>query len=80
MDTNEILRQVTKIFQDVLDDDEIIIKEEFTANDIEDWDSLTHILLVVAIEKHFTLRFTSSEIGNWANIGEMCIAIKNKLK
>lgn len=79
MNKEDILNKVTIIFKDVLDDEDLILKTEYTANDVEDWDSLTHIMLVVAIEKHFSLNFTSSEIRNWENVGEMCLAIEGKL-
>lgn len=79
MENSEILKQVNEIFIDVLDNKDIVLVRETTANDVEDWDSLTHVQLVVAIEKHFNLRFTSAQIRNWNNVGEMCDAIKNKL-
>ena len=78
MEKQEILSQVEEIFRDVLDNEEIVLTDMTTANDVEDWDSLTHIQLIVAIEKHFGIKFTSKEILSWANVGEMvdCIASK----
>jgi acyl carrier protein len=78
MEINEILEQVNAIFIDVLDNEDIIINSETTASDVEDWDSLTHIQLVVGIEKHFKIRFTSKEIQSWKNVGEMLECIKEK--
>jgi acyl carrier protein len=78
MDRKQILEKVNEIFIDTLDDDEIVIKEESSADDIEDWDSLTHIQLVVATEKAFSIRFTSKEIQSWQNVGEMIDCIISK--
>jgi acyl carrier protein len=80
MEMNEILQQVNSIFCDVLDNSELKIDENTTANDVEDWDSLTHIQLVVAIEKHFKMKFTAAEIRQWKNVGEMCTNIKSRIK
>jgi acyl carrier protein len=79
MESSEILKKVNEIFIDVLDNKDIVLVRETTANGVEDWDSLTHIQLVVAIEKHFKLHFTSAEIRNWKNVGEMCDVIKKRL-
>ena len=78
MDKNQILEEVQEIFREVLDNEEIELASETTADDIEEWDSLTHIQLIVAIEKHFKIKFTSKEILSWQNVGEMidCIAAK----
>lgn len=74
----QILDEVQAIFREVLDNEEIVLANETTADDIEEWDSLTHIQLIVAIEKHFKIKFTSKEILSWQNVGEMidCIATK----
>ena len=71
----EILKQVKDIFIDTLDNEEVVIAETTTANAVEGWDSLTHIQLVVAVEKHFNIRFTSKEIQSWNNVGEMIDSI-----
>ena len=76
---SEILGQVNTIFRDVLENDKLEIKENTTGDDIEEWDSLTHMQLVMTIEKHFKIRFTSSEIINFKNVGEMCEGILTKL-
>ena len=78
MQLQEVISQVNDIFKRELDNDDIEVKYETTANDIEEWDSLTHIQLVVAIEKHFKIRFTSSEIQGFKNVGEMSEAIVKK--
>jgi acyl carrier protein len=74
----EALTQIIEVFKDVLDDENITLSESTTASDVEDWDSLNHIQLVVAVEKKFKVRFTSKEIQSWANVGEMITCILSK--
>lgn len=78
MDKNELLVKVQEIFQDVLDNEDIEISFDTTADDVEEWDSLSHIQLIVAIEKEFKVRFTSKEIMSWSNVGEMLDCILSK--
>lgn len=79
MDKQNIINEVTAIFRDTLDNESIELSETTTAADIEEWDSLSHIQLVVAIEKHFRIRFGSREIQTWNNVGEMIESISAKL-
>lgn len=79
MNREEIFEKVSIIFQEVLEDDTLVISEDQNAEDIDEWDSLTHIMLVVETEKIFKLKFLSSEITKWKNIGEMITAIQSKI-
>ena len=79
MELPNILEDLNKIAREVLGNDSIILNMETTAGDIEDWDSLNHVTLIVSIEKHFKIRFTSSEIQLFKNVSEMCECIKAKL-
>mgnify|MGYP001338859523 CR=1 FL=1 len=79
MKKEEIFKKVSIVFQEVLEDDNLVISEDQGAEDIDEWDSLTHIMLIVETEKAFQLKFLSSEISNWKNIGEMIDAIEEKL-
>jgi acyl carrier protein len=76
---DDILFQINEIFKDVLDDPQIVLTFQTTAKDVKNWDSLTHIQLVVAIEKHFKIRFTSQEIFHWKDVGAMIESIGNRL-
>ncbi|WP_294223192.1 MULTISPECIES: acyl carrier protein [Chryseobacterium] len=78
MDRNEVLEKLTPIFREQLDNEDIVLNAETTAEDIEEWDSLSHIQLIVAIEKAFGIRFTSAEIQSWNNVGEMIDSIISK--
>lgn len=79
MERKELLIKINEIFVDVLDDDQLQIAESTSAEDVDEWDSLNHIHLVVAIEKALKLRFAASEIQSWANVGEMMDNILKKV-
>jgi acyl carrier protein len=79
MEISEIINDLNTIFRDELDNKNIVLNLETTANDIEEWDSLTHIQLVFAIEKRYKIRFNSMEIRNWKTVGELCAAIKTRV-
>jgi acyl carrier protein len=76
----DILAAVNAVFRDVLDNGQIVLTERTTAAEIAEWDSLTHIQLVVTVEKRFRIRFTSREIQGWGNVGEMLDSIVAKLQ
>lgn len=78
MTTEEILGRMTDVFRDVLDNDAIELSRETTANDIEEWDSLAHINIIVAIEQEFSLRFDLIDIKPLRNIGEFVDLIERK--
>ena len=76
---NEVLTQVNDIFRDVLDNEDIQLTPSSTADDVEEWDSLSHIQLIVAIEKHFKIRFSTTELTSYKNVGEMVEGIQKKM-
>jgi acyl carrier protein len=79
MNEDEIWQRLTAVVRDVFDDDSIVIGPETTAKDIEGWDSLANIELLVAIEKAFNrVKFNTGEVANLRNVGELVAAIKRK--
>lgn len=75
----EIKGRLEEIFRDIFDDEELEIREDMSAKDIEDWDSLAQINLIIAIEKEFGIKFNLEEVSKLKNIGEMLEQIKIKL-
>jgi acyl carrier protein len=80
MNFDQVLAEVTGIFRDILDDDAVVLNYKSTADQIEGWDSLSHIQIVVAVENHFDVKFTSLEVQNFENVGQMCDAVVAKAK
>ena len=80
MESEEIYHQITPIFKDTLDNDNIKLTPETTADSIVEWDSLSHILLVVGVERHFGIKFNSGEISELKNVGEFISLIRDKIK
>ncbi len=76
MSREEILEKVNEVFREVFEDDSIIVKDETTADDIEDWDSLMHITLVSEIENAFGFKFKMKDVVGMKNVGEMLDIIK----
>ena len=78
MSENEVTKRLNKIFNDIFIDSEFVFSRDLTANDIDEWDSLTHINLIVAIEKEFDISFTLDELEQQNNVGDTIDMIINK--
>jgi len=76
--TSEVYQRLSTVLQEVFDDDELEATPDLTASDVEGWDSLKHIRLVLSVEKAFHISFSASEIGNLKNIGELASLIDAK--
>lgn len=79
MERNEILKRVEEIFREELEQEELILTEETTAEDVEGWDSLSHVQLVAAMEEAFGIEFKSREILSWDNVGDLIDCIEKKV-
>jgi len=80
MDRETIWQKLTAVFRDAFEDEELEIGPETTADDVEDWDSVTHIQLLVAIEKAFGIRFNTGEVAGLANLGEVVELISSRVE
>ena len=77
----EVIAKLEQVFRDIFDEEELTINNETTAEDIEDWDSLAHINLVVSIEKEFDVKFALGELQTLRNVGDMVdLVIRKSIK
>jgi acyl carrier protein len=78
MEESQIYARLTEVFHNVFDDDSLQITPKLSAKDVDGWDSLTHIRLLLTIEKAFKIKLTTSEIGRLENVGDLVALIKAK--
>jgi len=78
MDESQIYARLAQIFDEVFDDDSIEVAPELSSKDVDGWDSLTHIRLILTIEKAFKIKFSTSEIGKLRNVGDLVTLIGAK--
>ena len=76
MDEPDIFARLTEIFEEVFDDDSIVVTPALSAKDVDGWDSLTHIRLIMTVEKAFKVKFSTSEIGKLENVGSLAALLK----
>ncbi len=76
---SETLAQLNEVFQDVFDDEEIAVTRETSAKEIDEWDSLMHVNLVLAVESKFGVRFTSTEVAALKDVGDLSDLVEKKL-
>lgn len=75
-----VRERLNAIFCEVFDDDEIVIAPETTADDIEGWDSMSHVNLILAIETRFQIRFSQGELLSFQNVGDLQSSIESKIQ
>lgn len=79
MELNNIMKEVNSIFIELFNDESIVLNESSDTNTIDAWDSLNHIQVITAIEKHFKIRFELNDLLNFQNVGDLCRGIKSIL-
>lgn len=71
MTREEVYERLNRVFREVFDDDDIVLNDSTTADDIEDWDSFEHVNLVVAVENEFSFKIPMGKVITMKNVGEM---------
>jgi len=79
MQAEEITMLVAEVFQEVLDIDDLVLTRETTADQVDGWDSLAHVRIVIAIEQAFGIRFDTAEVAGLTNVGDLFTLIEYKL-
>ena len=79
MERSDILKRVEEIFREELEQEDLVLNDETTADDVKGWDSLSHVQLVAAMEEAFGIEFKSREILSWDNVGDLIDSIQKKV-
>lgn len=79
MNRNEIIEKLIPIFREVFSDNSIELRDDMTASDVENWDSLTHMFMITKVEEVFGIKFKLRELNKLKNVGDLCNTIAEKL-
>jgi acyl carrier protein len=79
MENTALYEKLSDVFHDVFDDDEIQISPQTTANDVDGWDSLRHVRLILSVEKAFKVRFSAADVAHLKNVGDLAALIQSKV-
>lgn len=79
MEKNEIIEKLTIVFHEVFNDNTIVLRDDMTAADVENWDSLTHMMMITKVEEVFDIRFKLKELNKLKNVGDLCETIVGKV-
>lgn len=80
MERNEILEKLTAIFRTTFNDSELVLNDEMNAGDVENWDSLTNMLMISEVESQFGIRFKLKELNQLKSVGNIVAVLGDKLK
>lgn len=80
MDKNAIIEKLTAIFHEVFNDNSIVLNDEMTANDVDNWDSLTHMLMITKVEDEFGVKFKLKELNKLKKVGDLIAIVDSKLQ
>lgn len=80
MERIEITEKLTAIFHEVFGDNEIVLRDEMTAKDVEKWDSLTHMMMITKVEEMFGIKFKLKELNKLKQVGDLIVIIESKVQ
>jgi acyl carrier protein len=80
MERNEIIKNLTEIFHEIFNDNNIVLRDDMTAADVENWDSLTHMLMITKVEEVFGIKFKLKELNKLKMVGDLISIIESKLQ
>ncbi len=80
MNRNEIIEKLTAVFHEVFNDNNIVLRDDMTANDVENWDSLTHMLMITKVEEVFGIKFKLKELNKLKMVGDLINVVESKLQ
>lgn len=74
----KVMDKLTDVFHDVFEDDELVLTPELSADDVDDWDSLSHIRLILSVQRAFNVKISPAETSRLKNVGELVSLIESK--
>lgn len=79
MEKNEIIAKLTVVFHEVFNDNTIVLRDDMTANDVANWDSLTHMLMISKVEQVFQIKFKLKDLNKLKSVGDLISTIQTKI-
>lgn len=79
MERNELIEKLTLIFQDVFSDNNLVLEDDMTADDVKRWDSLSHMVMITTVEKEFGIKFKLKDLNKMKQVGDLISIIESKL-
>lgn len=80
MEKQEIIEKLTNVFHDVFNDNSIVLRDDMTAKDVENWDSLTHMLMITKVEEVFGIKFKLKELNKLKQVSDLIATVESKLQ
>jgi acyl carrier protein len=80
MQTDVVYAKLADIFRDVFDDDQIVLRPELTADEVPEWDSLSHVRLILTVQQKFGIKFSAAQTTSLKNVGELVTLIQSRVR